>query len=694
MRGFPYRYLVISFALLLQLTLCAQKAPIENSRYKKEDKAKVAAMSKALENSDSATFFKLYTSYLTEAKKNKNYFLWSYCYDKRAIFSYYRTETAIALAYYDSALLIAEPNDLKDVTSGLYMNKGAISFTGRKYSQALKNFKKAEALMLETKSPRIGGLLGNISLLYQELGDLENAKKYIHRAIPFAKLDKAEDSYAKSLNNLGLIYKKERNYKAADSLFRIGYAFTKEKKLHADFADVCYNLVELLSIQGKYAEAKPFNEELLEHVKKYKDASWVKLVILDQARIYYNLNDLAMAKKYIAMAEAVPLPANILDREKLDFLSTFGELYLNLRLFEKSARAYNEYYNLDQKNSQQSAIIELQQLSYKYEKEQDSLANAKEKELAELVSIREQEKAEHRLQQQRIVTGVSLVGICFVIVFLVFLIKANRNKEKANKEISLQKGLLAEKNKEITDSITYAQRIQQSLLPPKDLLDILLPNHFLLYMPKDIVSGDFFWAKKINTHELFVAVADCTGHGVPGAMMSALSIQNLNELSGQTRSPGELLSLLNTNLKNTLNQDQEGFSKDGLDICLCKINMKERKITYSGANRNLNIVNQQGLKAELKATKTGIGGHTDVKQVYEETTLTVDENDMIVMSTDGFADQFGGPDGKKITTKRFKQWLTDIVLLDNKKSELMNRFNAWRGTGDQIDDVCVMGFKI
>ena len=309
-------------------------------------------------------------------------------------------------------------------------------------------------------------------------------------------------------------------------------------------------------------------------------------------------------------------------------------------------------------------------------------------------NLHQQEKAEVKLKQQKIIILISLIGFVAIIGFSISLIRANRNKERANKEISHQKALLDEKNKEVTDSIRYAQRIQQSLLPPQDMLDILLPDHFLLYMPKDIVSGDFFWVKKLNTNEIFIAVADCTGHGVPGAMMSALSIQNLNELSGQTRSPGELLTLLNANLKNTLNQDQEGFSKDGLDICLCKINVKEKKITYSGANRNLNVFNHNGLRTEVKATKAGIGGYTNVKQVYEETDIPVEENDLIVMSTDGFADQFGGAQGKKLTTKRFKEWVTEITSSENKKSELLKRFVAWRGANDQIDDVCVLGFKI
>jgi serine phosphatase RsbU (regulator of sigma subunit) len=215
-----------------------------------------------------------------------------------------------------------------------------------------------------------------------------------------------------------------------------------------------------------------------------------------------------------------------------------------------------------------------------------------------------------------------------------------------------------------------------------------------LYLPKDIVSGDFYWVRQINPDELFLAVADCTGHGVPGAMVSALSIQKLNELSEQTNSPSTLLSLLNNSLKKTLNQDQEGFSKDGLDICLCKINKSERKLTYSGANRSLQVFQELGLKREIKATKTGIGGHTPDNQIYAEHELVLEKNELIIMSTDGFADQFGGNENKKITTKRFKDWITEIFSEELKKEALENKYKLWKGQHEQIDDVCVLGFKI
>ena len=159
--------------------------------------------------------------------------------------------------------------------------------------------------------------------------------------------------------------------------------------------------------------------------------------------------------------------------------------------------------------------------------------------------------------------------------------------------------------------------------------------------------------------------------------------------------PGEVLQELNKKIKQNLNQDEIGFSKDGLDICLCKINLAEKKLYYSGANRSLLIFNSGGLKQEIKATKAGIGGHTSSNQIYAEHEVKIEVGDYFVMSTDGFADQFGGDKQKKITTKHFKQWVSETsnANFTKKGEELTERFTKWKNNTEQIDDVCVLGFK-
>lgn len=687
-------YIFLSLILFCFLTKAQDKTPNSFQKARATYSPTIGKMTGFISSGDSVSFFKLRDEQMKLALDKKESYLLAYCYEKTGTWYYYQGNYETTILYFDSAINVCKKNGLQELTGVFCMNMASAHYMSRNYTESLNYFKSSQDIMEKVKSESLPLLYGNMALLYQEIGDLENAKKYLYRNIPFAKLKKDKDSYAKSLNNLALIYKKEGNYKAADSVYRIGYELTKTNNLKDDYADVTYNLVNLLTIQKNFKEAKTLNLELLQHVEKYKDKSWVKQVKQNMAQICYGLNDLAGTKKYLYESENILIKDEDMDEDDINSLLTIGVLYNKLGSYERAATVFQKHYDLSEKAGKEKKLMDAAQLSYKYERHKDSITVAKEKEIAELENLRVQEKAEAKLKQQRIIILVSLCGFILIIGFSISLLRANRNKEKANKEISYQKSLLSEKNKEITDSITYAQRIQHSLLPPLDVLEILLPKHFLLYMPKDIVSGDFYWAKKLNANEIFVAVADCTGHGVPGAMMSALSIQNLNELSGQTRSPGELLALLNNNLRDTLNQDQEGFSKDGLDICVCKIHIKEKKILYAGANRSVLIFNNTGLKSEIKATKAGIGGHTPTGQTYTEHDMALEENDMVVMSTDGFADQFGGSEGKKITTKRFKEWLANIILSTDQKGELSKQFAAWKGSSDQIDDVCVLGFKI
>ena len=177
--------------------------------------------------------------------------------------------------------------------------------------------------------------------------------------------------------------------------------------------------------------------------------------------------------------------------------------------------------------------------------------------------------------------------------------------------------------------------------------------------------------------------------------MSALSIQLLNEISETVTEPHKILNELNKKLKANLNQDEEGFSKDGLDICLCKINKQTNKMHYCGANRNLWIFDERGLKQEIKATKAGIGGHTRLDQVYITNEISINSNDLFLLSTDGYADQFGGDKMKKITTKQFKLWVQQTTGMGFKEKEkfLLDSFFKWKNSSSQIDDVCVLGFK-
>ena len=268
--------------------------------------------------------------------------------------------------------------------------------------------------------------------------------------------------------------------------------------------------------------------------------------------------------------------------------------------------------------------------------------------------------------------------------------------------------MLAQKNKdiehqknEITQSIEYAQHIQQSILPDKEIIYEALPNSFVLYKPKDIVSGDFY-AFTQKEGIIIIAAADCTGHGVPGALMSMLGSNILYQIINEKNilTPSEILFHLNLGVTESLKQNKnEG--NDGMDIALCSFSYplpgnNGIRFSYSGAYRPLYLI-RNGELIETKATKMPIGGQQkNEERFYQNHEFELQKNDTIYLTTDGYADQFGGEKGKKLTTSKFKEMLVSIQHLSMSEQEkyLSNFIENWRGANEQIDDICVIGIRV
>ncbi|MES2515582.1 MAG: two-component regulator propeller domain-containing protein [Bacteroidota bacterium] len=249
---------------------------------------------------------------------------------------------------------------------------------------------------------------------------------------------------------------------------------------------------------------------------------------------------------------------------------------------------------------------------------------------------------------------------------------------------------------EIKDSINYAERIQSSILPETSVIKEQLPNSFILFKPRDVVSGDFYWFNKTDG-KLFVACVDCTGHGVPGAFMSMIGNSLLNEiiLTKKITSPSAILSSLNTSIFKVLKQNTSA-SRDGMDMALCMIDLKANTLTYAGANRELLLIRNSEL-IEYKPTKSAIGGFTDSATVFRETVIEFLPNDQFYMTTDGYADQFGGEKGKKLMTKNFKEFLLQIHELPmlQQQEQLDKKIISWMGSEHaQVDDILLIGIKL
>jgi serine phosphatase RsbU (regulator of sigma subunit) len=246
------------------------------------------------------------------------------------------------------------------------------------------------------------------------------------------------------------------------------------------------------------------------------------------------------------------------------------------------------------------------------------------------------------------------------------------------------------------DSINYALRIQQVILPDEKKWERLLPDSFKLYLPKDVLAGDFYWLEE-NENYIYVAAADCTGHGVPGAMVSVVCSSALTKavLEDKLTNTNEILDRVREIVIEKMSSN-EGHLRDGMDVCLIRINKNNRKeIQYSGANRPLYIIKANGILEELSPDKQPIGWMEETRPFKAENKV-LEQGEMLYLTTDGFADQFGGPKQKKLKTKGMLELFVNVhtLPLTEQKEKIQMYYSDWKGNGDQTDDVCVIGIKV
>lgn len=303
------------------------------------------------------------------------------------------------------------------------------------------------------------------------------------------------------------------------------------------------------------------------------------------------------------------------------------------------------------------------------------------------------------LKRQRFIIYFSGIILILVSAFALYILFSYRQKKRINAELDFKNRKIEEKNLEITDSINYAKTIQNAMMPDYRQLGKILPESFILFRPKAIVSGDFYFFLESN-NKIFLAAADCTGHGVPGAFMSLIGYDKLAEAVNRTMHVGEALSVVNKGIKDALRQSSSGGSShDGMDIALCAIEMSNdgMKINYSGANRPLWIIRKDTREVkEIIPTKKGIGGFTDDEQQFDIHELQLTRGDCFYLFSDGYADQFGGMQGKKFSKKRFKELLVEANELPmTEQMDMLDEFILkWKEKEEQIDDILVIGVRV
>jgi DNA-binding response OmpR family regulator len=278
--------------------------------------------------------------------------------------------------------------------------------------------------------------------------------------------------------------------------------------------------------------------------------------------------------------------------------------------------------------------------------------------------------------------------------------RKNEVLAQKNDEINATKKELEASHDQITQSINYAMRIQMALLPSTSEIYKSLPKFFVLYKPRDIVSGDFYWHGEVN-NKIILAAVDCTGHGVPGALMSVIGYTQLNNiiLERGITSAQHILQLLDVQVRRLLSQQDNGgledSSQDGMDISLAVIDVNEKYIEYAGANQPLYIV-RQGQIGEVQPDKYPIGGSQYADKQFESKFIKLEPGDTVYLNSDGYPDQFGGELGRKLSRRRFKELLVEATAFDvvDQRDFLKRKFDDWKGQHEQLDDIMVMGFQL
>lgn len=300
-----------------------------------------------------------------------------------------------------------------------------------------------------------------------------------------------------------------------------------------------------------------------------------------------------------------------------------------------------------------------------------------------------------------IIIGVLVLSLVAVLMFMLRKIKRiNTELQLQKNEIEHQKNLIEQKNCEITDSINYARKIQDNILLPEAKLKQWLPQMFVYFKPKDIVSGDFYWFSKYESKYVITAI-DCTGHGVPGAFLSMVGNTLLHEIVNikHVFKPDVILTMLHTGIRLALNQGSEDSdSEDGMDMSLCTVDTRLHRFQFAGAKNNLYVVQGDKLKI-LKANYYSIGGRQlrpDMQIEFTCYDFMYDDNTSIYMFSDGYLDQFGGEDNEKFNTQRFREMILNNrnLPMEQQKAILSDTMDKWKGDRDQIDDFLVLGVKL
>jgi len=616
--------------------------------------------------------------------------------------AYEDTIPSKSISYLEQALVLARktPNSLQ--LPKIANQLGSMYFYSGDYEKAIRNFivtmKAYEKLK---KRSGIADCMNNIGSVYVEQHNYYKSLEYHLKALKIRQENVEngtgdKNDVAMSLGNIGQSYYYLNKHNEAMNYYNKCIAMSQETGNKRRIALMYNNIGSVFAQEKKYDDALTYFEKALVIQEEFGNKQRVAMALNNIGEVYLQKGDYKKSLENYTKGLAAAEEGDALDDIKTSYQG-LHDTYLALKDFENAHTYLKLFTEIKDSMYDQENTAQINEMLTKFD------TNKKEQEIVLL-----QKEQEIRMFWQKSL----IVGCVFILLVAILLYNRNKVKQRANNElaqknisieeqkaeIELKNTQLAFKNKEVTDSIKYAKHLQLAILPPDNQVKQLLPDSFVLYKPKDIVSGDFYWVEEWG-NKIFVAAADCTGHGVPGAFMSIVGnnlLQQALHLFGLDK-PNLILNQVNKNISKMLHQSEKDSSvRDGMDIALIALDKKNLGIEYSGAYNPLWIIREKEL-IEISANKFPIGAF--LGQELELFTLHQKElkkGDTIYVFTDGYADQFGGPKGKKFKYKSLQQLLLNSQHLSMEEQRVLldSTLEKWRGNLEQVDDILIVGIKI
>ena len=545
--------------------------------------------------------------------------------------------------------------------------------------------------------------ISNIGSLYSDMGDKEKALEYDLRALSIARGSDNLGGMALAYNKLGTFYQETGHLDTAKLFYKEAMKLYEEANDNSGAAHVYNNMAIIYFMEDNTEESLIHFRMAMKMRLASRDMINYSQSLMNMGIYYQMLEEYDSAIYYADSSIVVAITHHGLLEQKDSYL-VLSECYESKGDFKKSLSAYKSFVLIKDSIMDENGLKNIQEMETKYQSKEQQ----KELELKDLKIKQEAEEkkyAESKNNFQFLIIGIA--GACMLLILVLigrgYFTKRKSNIKLAdiNEELESQKSIIEEKNKDITDSILYAQKIQEAMLHSHTDVSNVFPNSFIIYKPKDIVAGDFYWWVN-EGNRFYLAAADCTGHGVPGAMISVACANILNKSLKELglSKPSDILDKTAELVIEafSVSENEQTYIKDGMDIALCAIEKGDKDnvtIEFSGANNPLWIFRKNGEFEEIRGDRQPIG-YFENQKPFTNSSITLEKGDTIYLFSDGYADQFGGGKNKKFKSSNLKKKLLSIQSnsLEVQKEILEKEFDDWKGNFTQTDDVCLIGLRI